>query len=288
MKNKMNCKEAKSINIVNFLHSVGFTPVKENTLDAWYLSPFRNENTASFKVNLVKNVWYDFGTGRGGNILDLLTSLYQVDISGALKILSKNGISNVFSFHQQKIEKPIPAPSIVLVSASRLNRDVLLAYLSKRKIDQNIGRKYCAEVNYMLYERKYYSIGFKNDRGGYELRNSFYKACISPKTITTLTLKNTTELSLFEGFFDFLSFMVYYNYSEIPHDIVVLNSAPLLQHAINTTLKKHYTTINSYLDNDTTGLACFECLKSQFSQAINQSARLFPKHKDFNEFLMNV
>lgn len=33
----------------------------------WYKSPFRTEKEASFKVDLHKELWYDFGLGRGGD-----------------------------------------------------------------------------------------------------------------------------------------------------------------------------------------------------------------------------
>ena len=37
----------------------------------WYKSPFRTEKEASFKVDLHKEVWYDFGLGKGGDIITL-------------------------------------------------------------------------------------------------------------------------------------------------------------------------------------------------------------------------
>ena len=37
----------------------------------------RQEQTPSFKVETTLNCWYDFGLGRGGNIIDLATEMYQ-------------------------------------------------------------------------------------------------------------------------------------------------------------------------------------------------------------------
>lgn len=42
--------------------------VKENL--HYYLSPLRQENNPSFFVNDKKNVWFDFGVGFGGTIID--------------------------------------------------------------------------------------------------------------------------------------------------------------------------------------------------------------------------
>lgn len=58
----MNIKDAKQIRIVEYLRIIGYSPVNVKGHQYWYLSPFRDEKTASFKVNDAINEWYDFGT----------------------------------------------------------------------------------------------------------------------------------------------------------------------------------------------------------------------------------
>jgi DNA primase len=53
-----------------------YEPIKIRNVDYWYLSPLRDEKTASFKVNRRLNKWYDHGLGKGGNIIDFAI-LYQ-------------------------------------------------------------------------------------------------------------------------------------------------------------------------------------------------------------------
>ena len=53
-------------------------------------------------------------------------------------------------------------------------------------------------------EKIYSAIGFKNNAGGYELRNEYFKGSSSPKCVTYLDNK-ADKISVFEGFFDFLS-----------------------------------------------------------------------------------
>ena len=65
----MNIRTAKSIPLAAYLSGLGFLPVKRRGTDLWYLSPLRKETRASFKVNTRLNTWYDFGIGRGGNII---------------------------------------------------------------------------------------------------------------------------------------------------------------------------------------------------------------------------
>ena len=63
-------EEVKNTDMVDYLSSLGFKPAKVTRNDYWYISPFREETTPSFKVNRNINRWYDFGEGKGGNIVD--------------------------------------------------------------------------------------------------------------------------------------------------------------------------------------------------------------------------
>ena len=75
----MNIQEVKNIRIADYLQSLGYTPVKQQGNNLWYESPFREEKDASFKVNTELNKWYDFGLGKGGNIIALAEELYATD-----------------------------------------------------------------------------------------------------------------------------------------------------------------------------------------------------------------
>ena len=96
--NKFNCIEANRIDLVDFLSNLGYTPQKVRNNDYWYLSPLRNEKTPSFKVNRKLNVWFDFGEGKGGNLVDFGMQYFKCSVSEVLTRLSQNNIYN-FSFH---------------------------------------------------------------------------------------------------------------------------------------------------------------------------------------------
>ena len=75
----MNIQEAKQIKIADYLQSLGYLPVKQQGNSLWYKSPFRQETEASFKVNINRNLWFDYGLGKGGNIIALAQELYSSD-----------------------------------------------------------------------------------------------------------------------------------------------------------------------------------------------------------------
>ena len=55
----MNIEDVKQIPIADYLHSLGYSPVKQQGNSLWYKSPLREEHEASFKVNTDRNLWYD-------------------------------------------------------------------------------------------------------------------------------------------------------------------------------------------------------------------------------------
>ena len=71
----MTITDVKQIRISDYLHSLGYNPVKQQGGNLWYKSPFRQESEPSFKVNTELNLWYDFGAGKGGNIKRVAQSL---------------------------------------------------------------------------------------------------------------------------------------------------------------------------------------------------------------------
>jgi hypothetical protein len=56
----MELEEIRQISLVGFLENLGHMPVSRKGNDVWFRSPFRNERTASFKVDTQRNVWLDF------------------------------------------------------------------------------------------------------------------------------------------------------------------------------------------------------------------------------------
>jgi DNA primase len=90
----MNCEQANQIDLVDYLHSLGYQPQKIRNYHYWYLSPLRDEKAASFKVNKQRNVWYDHGLGKGGDVIEFAVQFFNCNVSEALQKIS--------SFHPQK------------------------------------------------------------------------------------------------------------------------------------------------------------------------------------------
>lgn len=55
----------------------------------WGCSPLKEENTPSFSVNQDEQVFYDFSTGYGGNVVDFITRYHHCSVSTAFELLKK-------------------------------------------------------------------------------------------------------------------------------------------------------------------------------------------------------
>jgi hypothetical protein len=152
------------------------------------------------------NCWYDHGIGKGGNLVDFAILYHNCTVGEFLK-----EVNGHLSFHQPNTvplhkDENHSECRIEIVGEKTISSLALERYLTQRRISVDLAKEYCKEVTYKLNDKKYYSIGFKNDAGGYELRNQYFKASSSPKDITTFD-NGVKEAIVFEGFFDFLSFI---------------------------------------------------------------------------------
>lgn len=289
----MNIQEAKAIRLADYLQSIGCSPVKKQGNSLWYISPFRAEKEPSFKVNTELNKWFDFGLGKGGNILDLASELYQTDLIPVLLGHIGRQAPYIrpasFSFREQP-----SAPSFQQLQVRELSHPALLRYLTERGIDTDVAIRECKELHFIHKDKPYFAIGFVNVAGGYELRNPFFKGCIAPKDITHIRKQGEQEGStkvcyLFEGFMDYLSFLTIGKQSGRKttdwdgQDYMVLNSVSNIGKAKE--LLSDYQRIQCFFDNDTAGVRAYRELQAEFSDKIRNAAERYPDCKDLNEYL---
>lgn len=278
----MDIDAIKGISLVDFLHHLGYDPTGRDSKGVWFYAPYRNERKPSFHVNPRKGLWFDFGTGEGGDIFTLAGLLSgKSDFIGQAQYIAEKMNMPVTTPY-----KPMPfvdEPTFENVEVSRLESPALLRYLEQRGIPKKIAQRHCVQVNYELHGKHYYAIGFENDAHGYELRNPFFKGSYPPKHITTVANGNA-RCNVFEGFIDFLS-AERFGYND-GNDSIVLNSVANIGKAIPVLAE--YPLILCYLDNDTAGRAAVARLRREFGDRVSDKSALYPDHKDLNDYLMSL
>ncbi|MHC5200785.1 toprim domain-containing protein [Myroides sp. LJL119] len=276
----MTCDEAKKISLGSILDKIGGIRMKQNSRELWYKSPFRKEVTASFKIDLVKNVWFDHGEGVGGNVLDLVMRYNQCNLKQALKFLA----SDSFSFHQpiflEHISEEVKNYEIKAIKP--LTNIKLFNYIHSRCIDVGLAKKYCIEVHYCLNGRLFYAIGFKNVLGGYELRSKYFKGCLVAKSYSWIC-NSRKKVVVLEGWTDFLSLLSLYPSIEKKLDFIVLNSVSNKDSIVGEL--DNYNVIYLCLDNDKSGELTTKSIIDVYPSKSKDIRGIFTGYKDINEFL---
>ena len=277
----MDAKTVNKFPIRDYLAAQGIRPAKDNPRYGFYLSPLREERTPSFKVDYGQNLWYDFGLGEGGTLIDLVMRMERCDAGEAMRRLERRiGESPVSSFYGTNPPLPKRETSMIVDAVRTLENPALLSYLTQRSIDLGMARAHCSEVHYRVSGKSYFAVGFRNDTGGWELRNRYFKGCTS-KAPTTRKADCPTCL-VFEGFMDYLSHLTLKHASKPLHDVVVLNSVTNLAKAVPFIAS--HEQVYAYLDNDDAGRKATDELKKACRNLSDQSIHYRP-YNDLNDYL---
>lgn len=277
----MDVRQMREIPIADFLSAMGILPQKQKGGILWYNAPYRTERTPSFKVDTNKNVWFDFGIGKGGDIFDLAGEFIgSGDFLLRAAFIAKSGTCPLPVLKQpQRSEKKETVFEDIWVRPLQDTR--LLDYLEERGINAHVAIPNCEEVRYRVHGKRYYAIGFRNNAGGLELRNRFFKGCIPPKDIS-LKHNGSDVCTVFEGFMDYLSAM---QLGIIASDQLVLNSVSNVEKAVKAL--QGYGRIECFLDNDDAGRRTFQRLHDCFGEKVIDRSALYADHKDLNDYLLS-
>lgn len=285
MLGKIKINKLKEIPIELVLSNHGIQPKKTSNNSAWYLAFDREENTASIKVDFGLNRFYDHGIGKGGSVIDVVMLIEKCSLNKAITFLEDyDGLQS--KPYTKSIElKKVQSHSISIFKVQSIIHPGLIEYLESRCIDFRIAEKYCQQVHYKVNANNYFGIGFINDEGGHEIRSKFFKGGNSPKTITTI-LNGSKELLIFEGFFDFLSYLTFKPEKQNQYDFIVLNSVS--NHAkINDKILNKYDLIYLFLDNDKAGRVTTTIIQKERVNVFDYSNK-YIKYKDLNEYLLST
>lgn len=287
---RINYAEIKQLSIVDWLIRLGHQPVRNVRDYALFHAPYREDKHPSMKVSKAKNRWYDFATMESGDIIDLGRKVYatnnDMEVIDHLQHLTPIPLTNYQ--HPAFTKKGEHMGHFRNVVAQPLQHGALLSYLDSRKVDVDIAKKYCHEVYFSLGAKRYFALGFENVRGGFEIRNQYFKACIAPKDVSVVSpLPHNKDCYLFEGFIDFLSFLTKWKQAKFvsfsPYfDYVVLNSVSNLHKAVPWLDK--YQTVTCCLDNDDAGRRAVDAL-SELREGIHDASGAYEGYKDLNDML---
>ena len=284
----------KRFSIMEYLERKGIKPVRRTPTYALYRSPLREETHPSFKVDTEKNLWIDYAEGRGGSIIDLYMRLEGCTLSEAIRHLGRrNAPDTACPHHIENVQyasmQGDSKQATPTTGARRLTgmSDTLPPYLQEylteeRCIDLEKAKPFLKCISYEIRGLHYQAIGFANQSGGYELRDSgSFKGTVAPKDITPIFTDKAGPVCVFEGFMDFLSFLSMKE--EVTSACLVMNSVSNVAKAIRYLNDRHLTNVRVFLDKDDAGrMATNDFIRAGFK--VEDMSVHYGNFKDLNEY----
>lgn len=296
----MNIVQANSVPLREILQHIGCCPVNEKPRDLFYLAPWRAEKTASFYVNIPRNVWYDHGEGIGGDVVAFACMILEkasqsCRVTDALEWIEKTvgGAGHIALPRSELICSPTSAVNTLeLKTIAPIRHIALVRYLESRRISLTAARRIYREawLHNHVTGKNFFALALQNEDDGYELRNPFFKGSLSPKTITFIRGQEVKPdcIHLFEGAMDYLSLLTRQDGNPLNGDAIILNSLACLKHAHGYIKNYGYRVAHSWFDNDAAGVKSRE-LFDAFVKTEDELAHLpmnavYAPYKDVNEW----
>ncbi|MEO1526589.1 MAG: toprim domain-containing protein [Planctomycetota bacterium] len=284
----MNIRQAKEIPLEEVLARLGHAPAERRGKELWYRSPLRSEAKPSFKTN-ERNQWYDFATGKHGDVLDLIQELCGVD-----------SVKNALAELRRLVGEPLPelraAPKHLptraksdaeILSVGPIESRSLIRYLESRGLTGPSVTDQLKEVRYRRADKEYFAIGFENSAGGFEIRTAKFKGSVGSKAITEIP-GACEAVAVFEGFTDYLTAQSRSLLTE-GETVVVMNSTAMSKAVVKRIAELRPKLVNLWLDHDAAGehttRSLTEALAKQVPEpTVVDRSGLYAGFKDLNAF----
>lgn len=173
------------------------------------LSPFKEERTPSFSVSPVKNMFYDFSSGIGGNVIKFYQLINDVNFPQAVKELSQkyniplktSNFGNNYNYNYEINQNKHKEYYEILSSAHEFFKSAIK--------DDEKALKYMEERGFLPKDIKKFEIGFSlNERD--ELFKYLVKKNFSEKKILELGLVKRNESGVvYDTFRNRIMFPIY-------------------------------------------------------------------------------
>ena len=146
-----------------------FIALKKTGANFKGLSPFTNEKTPSFVVSPSKQIWKDFSSGKGGNVIAFLMEHEQFNYPESIKYLANKYNIEIIETAEsdENIQERNERESLFIINS------FALSYFQEILSKKDKINKYLTDRGLSSSTIQNFSLGFSND-----LQNEFYKSAI--------------------------------------------------------------------------------------------------------------
>ena len=169
-----------------------FIQLKKSGSNFKGLSPFTDEKTPSFMVSPAKQIWKDFSSGKGGNVVAFLMEHDQLSYPEAIKYLAKKYNIDIIETQLTDNQKEkINAKEKLFIVANKA-KDFFKTQLNSTDFGKNVAKNYLTERGFGDQIIDEFEIGCLTDHSytlksflvenGYEIEDLIKIGLVSSKT----------------------------------------------------------------------------------------------------------
>lgn len=140
-----------------------FVQLKKSGSNFKGLSPFTDERTPSFMVSPVKQIWKDFSSGKGGNVVAFLMEHEHFTYPEAIKYLAKKYNIEIEETEQTDEQKQQADERESLYLVNAFARDYFAQQLHKTDLGKAIGLGYFKERGFTQDTIEKFQLGYSPD-----------------------------------------------------------------------------------------------------------------------------
>ena len=140
-----------------------FVQLKKSGSNFKGLSPFTDERSPSFMVSPVKQIWKDFSSGKGGNVVAFLMEHEHFTYPEAIKYLAKKYGIEIEETEQTNEEKEQANERESMYLVSEFAKDYFHTSLLKTEEGKAIGLSYFKERGFTEETIKKFQLGYSPD-----------------------------------------------------------------------------------------------------------------------------
>ncbi len=140
-----------------------FVQLKKSGSNFKGLSPFSDERTPSFMVSPVKQIWKDFSSGKGGNVVSFLMEHEHFTYPEAIRYLAKKYAIEIEETEQSSEEKELVNERESLYLVSEFAKGYFHSTLRKTEEGKAIGLSYFKERGFSEETIEKFELGYSPD-----------------------------------------------------------------------------------------------------------------------------
>ena len=141
-----------------------FVQLKKSGSNFKGLSPFSNEKTPSFMVSPAKQIWKDFSSGKGGNVVSFLMEHEHFTFPEAIKFLAKKYNIEVEETQQTNEQKEAASLRESMYAVTDFAQSFFSKMLTESQEGKNIGLAYFQERGFTAESIDRFHLGYSPDQ----------------------------------------------------------------------------------------------------------------------------